>query len=66
MTEDRNKVLTLTDEEQLDAFQDAAAAIANDVEDGVIDADTWGDEPTAGEIVRVASEAYAGTLSVDA
>mgnify|MGYP006283233335 CR=1 FL=1 len=64
MTSDRLSVTTTSDD-QIDAFEDAADAVAQDVEDGVVDASTWGGDVPNGEVVRVLAEAYTGTLDVD-
>lgn len=64
MTSDRLSVTTTSDD-QIDAFEDAADAVAQDVEDGVVDASTWGGDVPNGEVVRILAEAYTGTLDVD-
>jgi len=64
MTSDRLSVTTTSDD-QIDAFENAADAVAQDVADGVVDAKTWGGDVPNGEVVRVLAEAYTGTLDVD-
>jgi hypothetical protein len=59
---DGGKVLNLTSDEQVAAFEDAAEAVRTHVDRGEIDADTWAGSVTDGEVVRLLSEAYTGTL----
>lgn len=60
MTE--QKVITLLNAEQQAAFEDAAAAIQADADDTDLDVKTYGGDVTAGDIVRVACEAYTGSV----
>ena len=55
----------LTRPDQVEAFDDVRDLVAQDVDEGVIDADTWGDGVPDGDVVRVLAEAYRGTLDVD-
>jgi ATP phosphoribosyltransferase len=64
MTSERLSVTTTSDE-QIDAFEEAADAVARDVEDGVVDAKVWGGDVPNGEVVRILAEAYTGALDVD-
>jgi len=62
--------IQLTDDEQVDAFEDAKALVEDDVDDEFVDAEraTRGrnaGEVPYGEVVRVLAEAYTGTLGGD-
>jgi len=60
------RTVGLTRPDQKEAFRNARQRILTDVDEGVVDADTWGDDVPDGEIVRVLAEAYCGTLTVHA
>lgn len=57
--------VALGSEEQLEAFENAEAAVQNDYEKGVVDGREWGGELPNGEVVRILAEAYTGTLEVE-
>ena len=54
--------LTLTDADQIDAFENATDAVAADVAAGEIDAEMWSGEIKRGEVVRILAEAYTGQI----
>lgn len=59
--------IQLTDDEQIESFEDAKALVEDDVDDEFVDADrasrgrNAGEVPY-GEVVRVLAEAYTGML----
>ena len=59
------KQIALSETDQTEAFEEAADQVAEDVEQIDADVHLWGGEPTDGEIVRVLSEAYTGSLSIE-
>ena len=51
--------------DQIDAFENAEAAVQRDYSDGIIDGREWGGSLTTGEVVRVLAEAYTGQLDIE-
>ena len=56
------KSVALTDEEQIEAFENAVDAIEGDVDDDLLDAEKWGGEVKDGEVVRILAEAWTGHI----
>lgn len=54
--------VALTDDEQVDAFEDAVAAVEQDVDAGHLDAERWNGNVKQGEVARILAEAYTGDL----
>lgn len=57
--------VTMTQDQQVEAFENAAEVVEQDVEDGLLDADKWGGDVKDGEIVRLLAEAYTGTIEFE-
>lgn len=55
------KSVSMTDDDQVEAFENAKELVREDNGE-LVDCDTWGDDVTDGEVVRVLAEAYTGTL----
>ncbi|MFC4246482.1 hypothetical protein ACFOZ7_05655 [Natribaculum luteum] len=51
--------------DQIEAFENAEAAIQRDFDAGVVDGREWGGSLTAGEVVRILAEAYTGQLDLE-
>lgn len=62
MSERESVQIYFSDKDQQVAFEDALEQIENDVDDGLIDAETWGGSVKRGEALRVVCEAYTGRL----
>lgn len=58
--------IALSNDEQVEQFEQARDQIAEDAEAIGEDVRLWGGTPTDGETVRVLAAAYTGDLSIDA
>lgn len=55
------KSVSMTDEDQVEAFENAKELVREDNGD-LVDCEEWGGDVKDGEVVRVLAQAYAGTL----
>lgn len=60
------KTVALTKDAQREAFEEAREQVSEDVQEGLVDADTWGGDVTEGDAIRLMAEAYTRGLNFNA